>query len=278
MATSIVETITPAKAQEYLEKFSGQNRNISKAVVESYSLSMREGKWLLNGEPIVFDIHGVIQNGYHRLHACKKAGVPFQTFVVRGVEPEVFTTFDCGRHRTVGQLIGMQGIKHYNAVASAVQLSYRLISGHSVGETVSATKRLGKTNSDMINFFNSDRELFIECGKFAVEMRECPILDASIVGGTTHYLTRYGGYDVEFVKNFFRMVCSYDTCKINCINLLRKRLLKNKSSNVEKMNKNVLYALVIKTWNAYVTGAGESAKILKFDTERDEYPKFILNK
>lgn len=130
----------------------------------------------------------------------------------------------------------------------------------------------------MINYFNSDRELFIECGKFAVEMRECPILDASIIGGTTHYLTRYGGYDVEFVKNFFRMVCSYDTCKINCINLLRKRLLKNKSSKLEKMNKNVLYALIIKTWNAYVTGAGESVKILKFDTERDEYPKFILNK
>ena len=77
-----------------------------------------------------------------------------------------------------------------------------------------------------------------------------------------------------------RQVSVYDTipCKINCINLLRKRLLKNKSSNVEKMNKNVLYAFVIKTWNAYVTGAGESVKILKFDTERDEYPKFILNK
>lgn len=275
MATSIVETITPDKAHEYLERHKGQNRNISKAVVDSYATSMSQGKWLLNGEPIVFDIHGILQNGYHRLTACEKAGVPFQTFVVRGVEPEVFTTFDCGRHRTVGQLIGMQGVKHYNTVASAVQLSYRLKSGHAVGENVSATKRLGKTNSDMISFFNSDMALFVECGKFAVEMRECPILDASIVGGTTHYLTRFCGYDVEFVKGFFRMVCSYDTCKINIINLLRKRLLKNKSSNVEKLSKNVLFAFVIKAWNCYVTGTGDNIKILKFDTERDEYPKFI---
>ena len=46
MATSIVETITPQKAQEYLAK-SGGNRNISKPVVRSYANSMKEGKWLL---------------------------------------------------------------------------------------------------------------------------------------------------------------------------------------------------------------------------------------
>ena len=45
MATSIVETITPQKAQEYLAK-SGGNRNISKPVVRSYANSMKEGKWL----------------------------------------------------------------------------------------------------------------------------------------------------------------------------------------------------------------------------------------
>ena len=275
--TSDVETITPEKAREYLRECGGNNRNISKAVVDSYALTMKEGKWLLNGEPIVFDIDNILRNGYHRLHACDKAGVPCQSFVVRGVQPEVFTTFDCGRHRTVWQLIGMQGIKHYNAVASSVQLSFRLKSGHAIGETVSATKRLGKTNSDMISYFNTDRDLFVECGKFAVDMRECPILDASVIGGTLHYLTRYGGYDFEYVKSFFKMVCSYDTCKINIINLLRKRLLKNKSSNIDKLSKNVLFAFVIKAWNGYVTGNGENMKILKFDTERDEYPKFILN-
>ena len=274
MATSIVETITPERAQEYLKK-SGGNRNISKAVVDSYATSMRQGKWLLNGEPIVFDIDGTLLNGHHRLHASIKAGVPFQTFVVRGVEHESFTTFDCGRHRTVGQLIGMQGIKHYNSVASSVQLSYRLKTGHSVSADNNATKRLGKTNSDMIAYFNTDRDLFIECGRFAVEMRECPVLDTSLVGGTLHHLVRECGYDIDFAKDFFRMTCSYDTCKIHAINLLRKRLLKNKSSNIEKMSRPVLFAFVIKAFNCYATGTGDDLKILKFDTERDEYPKFI---
>ena len=28
---------------------------------------------MLNGEPIVFDVYGILQNGYHRLHAVIKA-------------------------------------------------------------------------------------------------------------------------------------------------------------------------------------------------------------
>ena len=128
MATSIVETITPQKAQEYLAK-SGGNRNISKPVVASYATTMREGKWILNGEPIVFDVDGVLLNGHHRLHAVIQSNVPIQTFVTRGVEHGAFTTFDCGRHRTLGQLIGMNGIKHYNSVASVVNVVFRLQNG-----------------------------------------------------------------------------------------------------------------------------------------------------
>ena len=71
MATSIVETITPQKAQEYLAK-SGGNRNISKPVVTSYATTMREGKWILNGEPIVFDVDGVLLNGHHNPNICDK--------------------------------------------------------------------------------------------------------------------------------------------------------------------------------------------------------------
>lgn len=273
MATSVVETITPAKAQEYLN-MSGGNRNISKAVVDSYAITMKAGKWLLNGEAIVFDLDGVLLNGHHRLHAIIKAGVPIQTFVTRGVEHESYTTFDCGRHRTVGQLIGMQGIKNYNAVASAVQLAYRLKHGFSISENSNATKRLGKTNSDMIAFFNTDVELFIEAGAFSTQIRcECPILDQSIVGGTFHHLVRCCGYKKEFVKDFFRMVCSYNTCDNQSLDTLRLRLLKNRESKVERLQRTVLYAFIIKTWNAYVTGKNISC--LKYNPEKDKYPVFI---
>ena len=274
MATSIVETITPAKAQEYLSK-SGGNRNISAPVVKSYALSMTQGKWMLNGEPIVFDIDGVLLNGHHRLHAVIKAGVPIQTFVTRGVEHESFTTFDCGRHRTVGQLIGMQGIKNYNTISSAISTSFKLANNLTVGEHVGIEKKLGQTNMKMIELFNEDRELYIEAGNFAVVVRaRCNILDSSIVGGVTHFLVRYGHYDIDFVKEFFFNICSYDTCPNQTLNVMRKRICENKGA-VKKLPRSIMMAYLIKTWNAYVLN--KTIKCLRFNQETEEYPKFILN-
>lgn len=272
MATSVVETITPEKAQEYLNK-SGGNRNISKVVVDSYAITMKEGKWLLNGEAIVFDIDDILLNGHHRLHAIIKAGVPIQTFVTRGVEHDSYTTFDCGRHRTVGQLIGMQGIANYNTVAAAISTSYKLANNLAVGENHGIEKGRGRTNTFMIELFNQDRELYVECGAFAVEMRhKCNILESSIIGGVTHFLVRNCGYNKEFVKGFFRSVCSLDTCELPILDMLRKRLIENKTS-LRKTPRVVIVALIIKTWNFYVSG--KTRKILAFDPSKEEYPKFI---
>lgn len=273
MATSIVETITPAKAQEYLSK-SGGNRNISKPVVASYAASMKAGKWLLNGEAITFDLNGVLLNGHHRLHAVILAGVPIQTFVARGVEHECFSTFDCGRHRTVGQLIGMQGIKHYNCVASAVNMAYRLVNGYKVSEGV-GMKDLRKSNSDSIDFFNRDREFFIEIGAFTQYItHKVRLLDGSIIGGTLYYLVRIGGYDVDFVKDFFDKLCSLDSCDNVTIDLFRKRLIQNSTSPTSKMPKQLVFALLIKTWNAYVSK--KTLKCLWYRSEDEAFPKFIF--
>lgn len=273
MATSIVETITPAKAQEYLNK-SGGNRNISTPVVTSYATSMKAGKWLLNGESITFDTNGVLLNGHHRLHAVIKAGVPIRSFVTRGVEHECFTTFDCGRHRTVGQLIGMQGIKHYNIISSSINLAIRLVNGQRIQENRSV-KHMGRTNTDMIDFFNQDREFFIEIGFFCQSLASrARILDCSIVGGTLYFLVRVGCYDLDYVKDFFSQLCSLDTCDNEIIDAFRKRLIKNAASNT-KLKRQVLFALLIKTWNSYVTG--RKTVILKYDSERETYPKFVLN-
>lgn len=275
MATSIVETITPQKAQEYLKK-SGGNRNISKPVVDSYAMTMKAGKWLLNGEAIVFDLNDVLLNGHHRLHAIIKADVPIQSFVTRGVEHESFTTFDCGRHRTVGQLIGMQGIKHYNVVSSVVQFAYRLKHNLEITDNITATKRIGKTNSDLIDFFNKDREAFVEAGLFAKEIRQkADILEQSLIGGSYYYLTGIGKYNKDFVRGFFEQLCSFDTCMVASIDMLRKRLIQNKTQRTLKTPKGVTFALLIKTWNLYVTG--NSVKCLKYTAESEDFPKFILN-
>ena len=273
MATSIVETITPQKAQEYLNTSKG-NRNISKPVVDSYAITMKSGGWLLNGEAIVFDQEGHLINGHHRLHAVIKSGVPIESFVTRGVSDKAFVTFDCGRHRTVGQLIGMQGVKHYNSVSSVVSTAFRLMNGYEISEC-NSLRNLGKTNADMMDCFNKDREAFIEAGAFGVEMRnKAPFVDGSMVGGSYYFLTKKGGYSKDFVRTFFEDLCQYDTSNNEMVNMLRMRFIKAKTSNTMKLPRSVAFALLVKTWNLYVTCT--SVKQLKYTAEAEDYPKFIL--
>ena len=272
MANSIIETITPEKAMAYLEK-SGGNRNISKSVIDSYALTMKTGKWLLNGEPIVFDIEDRLLNGHHRLHAIIKSGTPISTFVVRGVEHDCFTTYDCGRHRTVGQLIGMQGIKNYNSVASTVQFVYKLERGLSISE-VDATKRYGKSNTDMIELFNTDRKGYIDAGNFAVDMfNRARVLDKSMVGGVFYHLKYTLNYDDENIRGFFEQICSLDSCGTFTLNEFRKRVLKDRQSKIAKMNRNIILALLIKTWNYYIQGVTDRKATYSPDNEK--FPQFI---
>lgn len=98
----VTENITPAKAQEYLNSSQG-NRPISKVTVRSYADTMKKGKWMMNGVPVVFDVDGHLLDGHHRLEAITLAGIPVKMDVCRGVSPDAFTTFDCGRHRNVGR-------------------------------------------------------------------------------------------------------------------------------------------------------------------------------
>lgn len=82
------ETITPAKALEYLgcriltRKFKAQKD-------VAYATAMRAGKWSLTHpgiQGIAFDENGVLVDGQNRLLACISANVPFTTVVFRGMK------------------------------------------------------------------------------------------------------------------------------------------------------------------------------------------------
>lgn len=277
MANAIIETIAPEKAQVYLNK-SGGNRDISMTSVSRYAKAMEDGDWLLNGLPIVFDTEGRLIDGHHRLHACIKAGVPFVTFVVRGVENKASATIDCGRHRKVSQLIGMRGVKHSTSVAASLQFVYRLTNGLQIGEKNAVTcGRTNKSNLDMVRFYEVDSEGFNEAGdKGQYYYRKARILSPSTIGGTYYYLVKCCGYSKDFVSRFFDELMSLDTSSVPTIDLLRKKLIANVTSKQTKLTTKVIFALLVKTWNCYASG--RDIKVLNFNPEKEVYPEFIHNK
>lgn len=270
------ETITPAKAQEYLQHSESKNRPISKVFVRSYADTMKKGKWLLNGVCIIFDDKGNILDGRHRLTAVIEAGIPVSFDVIRGVDPQAFTTYDCGRHRTVGQLLAMQDVKHYNLIASIISANDRLVKSERLCENNScaSASRIKESNADKYNVYREDPEGYSATATVIVRlMSRCRIISGSWAGGIFYYLTHTGGYSENEVLPFFEALFSLDTSDIPVCDLLRKAITKSAMEG-KKMKAEMLWALIAKAWNHYIKG--ESPKILRYQQTQEELPKLKL--
>jgi hypothetical protein len=278
---TVIERITPEKAREYFNTSIGEGRKarpVSKVYIQSYADTMRKGRWMLNGVPIIFDNEGHLIDGCHRMLAVEKAGITVAFEVRRGVTPDAFATYDCGRHRTLGQLLAMQGIKHYNLAASIVVVNERLIrsgrlyerNGGGLGGDTSAKQ----SNYDKYDNYKRDPKGFDEAALMCVaNIPKSGVIQYSWVGGIYYYLTHTGGYDGEFVKAFLVQATSIETAKHQTVELLRRRLLAERLKN-RKLDAVFLFALIAKTWNAYATG--RDLKCLKWNAEEEKVPTLLL--
>lgn len=120
MIRANIELITPADAGRML--LGQQNvRPERPRLIGTYAEYMKAGLWKETGEAIKIDVNGRVIDGFHRLHACITAGVPFRVMVVRGLAPDAVDVLDSGANRSIADVIfGEQ--KNANAVASAATL------------------------------------------------------------------------------------------------------------------------------------------------------------
>lgn len=126
--SATVETITPAIAAEYLASSAG-NRNLKRAKILSLKRDMQAGRFVANGESIIFSDDGALIDGHHRLTACKESGSDIHSVVVRGVNATAKKTVDTGASRTVGDHLQLDGVKNANNVGAIINLLLSLSAG-----------------------------------------------------------------------------------------------------------------------------------------------------
>lgn len=102
-----IETITPERAVQLLEN-NPTNRRIRQTRVNLYAQAMARGEWVITGETIKIGVNKLV-DGQHRLWACIEAGVPFQTYVVYGVEDAVMAYVDSGLPRSMADVNELHG-------------------------------------------------------------------------------------------------------------------------------------------------------------------------
>jgi hypothetical protein len=104
------QLITPQIAESMLKLNIANNRPISMATINQYTIDMLQEKWLSTGDSIKFDNEGNLSDGQHRLHAIVKSGVSIEMWVCTNLNKEALKFIDTGRKRSAADLLHMSNI------------------------------------------------------------------------------------------------------------------------------------------------------------------------
>lgn len=244
-----IEIITPERAAEDLKR-NTHNRPMNPGHVNKLADEMTQGNWRLNGEPVIYAQDGRVLDGQHRLMACLKAEIPFQTTVVYGVDESVFPTIDVGLRRTGSHTLAMLGEKQPARLAAAL----RYVDRYLKGET-DVKKRLGNSElQEALSKHPGVRESLGYCTENYTQLMPISLLAA------LHYLfaLRNKPKADDFV---YRLVCGLGIDQDSPIYLLRERLVQNAASKA-RVSEDYLAALTIKAYNSFASG--ERLKYLRF--------------
>lgn len=151
--TAKVETITKDVALKYLEQRSG-NRPINEMHLRDLMGRQKRGEWKPNGDTIRFDSDGKLRDGQHRLTMVVNTELPFETVVVRGINPDAFITIDTGRKRSLGDVLGIDGYEHSPVLAHSVRYLRYYVSRRYAGFSYEQQRELLKKHLGLITSLN----------------------------------------------------------------------------------------------------------------------------
>jgi len=133
--------ITSTMADDWLHKrMSRIQRPVSEVEVDMLNRHITSGKWLLNGETIVFDTNNECINGRRRLTACARSGKPIRSIVVWGIPSAAYHTIDVGLARKNTDALRSAGIHYESAVSAACQILFR----YEKGMPIAPTRKIGR--------------------------------------------------------------------------------------------------------------------------------------
>lgn len=123
-ATGYVVIVTPEIATVWMRQNiigDDRNRRFRKAHARSLALEMKKGQWRLTHQGIAFGASGRLLDGQHRLQAIIDSGVTIPMVVFIDVPEDVFTNFDRGAARNIGDVLDVNPV-----IAAMAQTLVRL--------------------------------------------------------------------------------------------------------------------------------------------------------
>jgi hypothetical protein len=239
-------SFSPALAQYVLTNLSRDNRPLKPAKIKTYAHDLSEGRWGLTGDTIKFGTDGVLRDGQNRLSACVRAGKPFVSHVVFGIDPQLFLRMDIGKNRTPADVFSIAGIPHAAHVAGAVRWLTILTSNNPGDRGAQFTNEylheIYKTK------FDADRlEHSIQCALSVRRSTRHPVAPLAAL----HYL--FAEKNSQKADEFFDEWAQDRVKKARApTRYLQRRLVEIARLSNQRLHENVRNALIIRAWNAYI--------------------------
>jgi hypothetical protein len=121
--------MTPEVAKAILAHHNTNNRPMRAKHLTDLSREMRDGRWRLTGEAIIFGKDLRLLNGQHRLTAVVNSGVTIVTDIRAGIEEDTFAVIDRGKVRDAGDVLSIAGMPNPTRLGRAIRWAYTFEQG-----------------------------------------------------------------------------------------------------------------------------------------------------
>lgn len=280
--TAKLETITPAIAKELLLT-NKNNRPLNRQNINRIISEIKNGTFVVNGETVKISKKGILLDSQHRMHAIIEANIPVTTFVVRGIDENVFKTIDTGKSRTAADVLAIEGVE--NAKAAAAVCKFSILFGHDlIGYAISnsiggggstSDKHLNKlsliSNVAISDFYHKNSKAVQESLEYGYS-QENKLTAPSILSGLYFICRRKGKEDAD---DFFHKLTTGEKLSLNSpIYVLREYLLRTGRVTVRTRDKYTTIAMVCKAWNLYRIGSKRSdLHSISFNRLKESFPR-----
>ena len=258
--TCEIERITPAKATKMLAN-NPNNRHVTRNHVIILAREMSMGDWQVTGQGISISDKGELLDGQHRLLAVELSGKTVNMMVARGINKKAMNVIDTvAKQRSASDIFSMRGIKNPINVASGINCINKFTAGGRFASLSHTQARL--TQSQYDTYLKAFPQV-VEWAAYVGTLSERVCFPSIVVGlGVVFGLAEENlqievGEDEETrVREFFWKLDSGEMLHKNePIYELRKHLMRyNTNRKTFRIRPETIVWLIIKTWNAYVSG------------------------
>ena len=212
---------------------------------------------MLTGDTIKFPNAKLLRDGQNRLKACARAGVPFRTHVVFGIDDEAFDRLDQGKNRNGADVLSIAGYQYVAALSGAVRWTHLI-------ETGRAKSRESYTPAETLRLL---RERYADLPSFVHQARSIYSITGQPISLVIALLYLFHKANAPQAAIFSEAWQSGKWAgKFKPIALMQDKIARLRSMASGRVHDVVRAALVIKSWNLFIAGRRGLPAELRWDT------------